>query len=150
VRRHFERVADFPRGLIPFADAVCRFNPVYGQGMSVAALEASLLGRVLARARTAADPLAEIKTGFLGEVQAIIEAPWEMSAIPDFLLPQTTGERPANFEMAIKFALALTKLAARDPEVHKLNAEVQGLLRPRNALFEPALLQRVMAVMAEA
>src|SRR5260370_26002576 len=49
VRRHFERVNVFPRGLLPIGDAICRFNPVYGQGMSVAALEASLLKRLLER-----------------------------------------------------------------------------------------------------
>ena len=47
--RHYETVADFPQGLIPIGDAICRFNPIYGQGMSVAAREASILADLLAQ-----------------------------------------------------------------------------------------------------
>ncbi len=47
VRRHFERLERSPRGLIPLGDSVCRFNPVFGQGMSVAAQEAVVLSNLL-------------------------------------------------------------------------------------------------------
>jgi len=49
-RRHFEGIAAFPHGLLPFGDTICRFNPVYGQGMSVAAQEACLFRSLLAGA----------------------------------------------------------------------------------------------------
>jgi 2-polyprenyl-6-methoxyphenol hydroxylase-like FAD-dependent oxidoreductase len=147
--RHYERLPDFPRGLLPIGDAICRFNPVHGQGMSVAAMEACALRRVLAQRSAETDPLAGLAPAFFTEAAAIIEAPWAMAAIPDFLHPRTRGERPPNFEQRIKFALALTKLAARDPAIHKLNAEVSHLLKPLSVYQDPELVQRVMAVMAE-
>jgi len=62
VWRHFERLESFPRGLLPLGDAICCFNPVYGQGMSVAAQEALLLLRLL-RSREG-DPLAGLAPAF--------------------------------------------------------------------------------------
>jgi 2-polyprenyl-6-methoxyphenol hydroxylase-like FAD-dependent oxidoreductase len=149
VRRHFERLEGFPRGLLAVGDAFCRFNPVYGQGMTVAAQEASVLGRLLAARAAAPDPLAGLAQEFFAEAQALLETPWAVATF-DFIFPQTSGERPADFESTLKFGLALTRLAARDPAVHKLTAEVQSLLKPRSVYRDPALLQRVLAVMAEA
>jgi len=148
VRRHFERLDAFPRGLLPIADAICRFNPVYGQGMSVAAQEAGLLQTLLARLAGDGDPIAALAPAFFAEMQALIETPWAV-AILDFVFPETRGQRPADFETALKFGMALTRLAAEDPAVHKLTAEVQNLLRPRSAYRDPALVKRVMAIMAE-
>ena len=68
--------------------------------------------------------------------------------IPDFAYPDTRGERPADFEVSIKYGMALGKLAARDPAVHRLTAEVAHLLKPRSVYREPELVQRVLAVMA--
>ena len=147
--RHYERLESFPRGVLPLGDAICRFNPVHGQGMSVAAQEASALGRLLAARAHETDPLAGLAPAFFAEVSTLIDTPWAASAIPDFAHPDTRGERPANFGQTLRFGLALGKLAARDPAVHKLTAEVQHLLKPRSVYRDPELVQRVLAVMAE-
>ncbi len=148
--RHFERLDSFPRGLLPIGDAFCRFNPMYGQGMSVAAMEANLLHRTL-RARAAKqDPLAGLAQAFFAEAQVLIETPWAMSAVPDFIYPETKGDRPADLESALRFEGAVIRIAARDPAVHKLMVEVQHLLKPRSVYREPAFVERVEAEMAGA
>jgi 2-polyprenyl-6-methoxyphenol hydroxylase-like FAD-dependent oxidoreductase len=149
VRRHFERLEVFPRGLLPIGDAICRFNPVYGQGMSVVALEACLLRKLLETLGTEPDPIACLARSFFAEVQTLIDTPWSV-ALLDFANPNTRGQRPADFETTLKFGIALTQLAAEDPAVHKLTAEVQNLLKPRSAYRDPVLVKRVFAKMAEA
>jgi 2-polyprenyl-6-methoxyphenol hydroxylase-like FAD-dependent oxidoreductase len=149
VHRHYERLETFPSGLLVIGDAVCRFNPVWGQGMSVAAQEACTLRRLLASRAGERDPLDGLARAFFAEAAALIATPWAQAAIPDFIHPQTRGERPADFEQSLRFGMALTKLAARDPAVHKLTAEVGSLLKPRTVYSDPELRARVMAVMAE-
>jgi 2-polyprenyl-6-methoxyphenol hydroxylase-like FAD-dependent oxidoreductase len=150
VWRHFERIEAFPRGLLPIGDAICRFNPVYGQGMSVAAQEAVLLRRLLLSLEEDPDPLAQLAPAFFAEACGLIETPWASAAIPDFVFPQTTGERPPDFERTREFRAALSLRAARDAHVHKLMLEVQHLLKPPGVLRNPDLLERVRTVMAEA
>ncbi len=142
-RRHFERLESFPAGLLTMGDAVCRFNPVFGQGMSVAAREAVILDRLL-QDDVPADRLAK---EFFAAIQPTIETPWGV-AQNDFVYPATRGVRPADFGQRMQYNRALIKLAAEDPEVHKLLNEVSQLLKPNSALREPALAARVMALMA--
>jgi 2-polyprenyl-6-methoxyphenol hydroxylase-like FAD-dependent oxidoreductase len=147
--RHYEGLTTFPRGLLPVGDAICRFNPVYGQGMSVAAQEARALDNLLGDRAAEPDPLAGLAAAFFTRTAALIEAPWASAAIPDFVHPETRGKRPENLEQMLKYGLAMAKLAARDPEVHRLTAEVQHLLKPRSVYQDPALVQRVLAIMAK-
>ena len=148
--RHFESLEKLPAGLIPFGDTICRFNPIYGQGMSVAAKEACLLHDLLAAAVADGKGTDSVPGDFLAQAQPIIDAPWATAVVPDFIDPLTEGERPADLENALKFSAALRKLAFRDAEIHKLMMEVLHLLKPRSVLREPEIVERVKAVMAEA
>lgn len=141
-RRHFERLEAFPEGLLVTGDALCRFNPVFGQGMSVAAQEAVILERLLAEDV----PLASLARDFFAAIQNPLATPWGV-AVTDFVYPATRGVRPADLAQRLQYGVALTKLAAEDPEVHRLTTEVSQLLKPQAALREPALAARVMALM---
>jgi 2-polyprenyl-6-methoxyphenol hydroxylase-like FAD-dependent oxidoreductase len=148
-RRHFDRLETFPRGLLPFGDAICRFNPVYGQGMSVAAQEACLLHALLRRRAEEADPLAGLAPAFFAEAEALVETPWALAAVPDLAHPRAQGERPEDLEQRLAFGAALNRLAAEDPDVHKLLVEVLHLLKPQSVLNEPGLVERVKATAAQ-
>src|SRR5215469_12059724 len=105
--KHFERLPRLPRGVLPVADALCRFNPIHAQGMSSAAKQARLLEDVLHRAADEPDPIAAVQAGFMAEVASVLETPWIMSTSADLAFPQTRGERPDNFTEARQFEAAL-------------------------------------------
>jgi 2-polyprenyl-6-methoxyphenol hydroxylase-like FAD-dependent oxidoreductase len=79
VRRHFEKIKDFPRGLIPIGDSICRFNPVFGQGMTVAAQEAVALQHLLDERAGLPDPLDDLAEAFLELVQGFLATPWAVA-----------------------------------------------------------------------
>jgi len=149
-RRHFDLLDAFPRGLIPIGDAICRFNPIYGQGMSVAAQEACVLRSILAARARAGDPFDGLAATYFAAIQDTIDTPWATAAVADFIYPKTRGERPPDIEKTLKFGFALNRLAACDADVHRLMFEVRHLLKPRSVYRDPALVERVRAVMAEA
>ena len=105
--RHFERLERLPMGVLPIADSLCRFNPIYGQGMSVAARQAKLLHDVLGRVAEEADPIAALQVQFMADVGAVLQAPWMMGVNADFAYPGTRGERPERYEESQQFEASL-------------------------------------------
>ena len=150
VCRHFDRLEEFPRGLLPLGDAICRFNPVHGQGMSVSAQEACLLHELLRRRAEETDPLNGVASAFFTEAAKLIETPWALAAIPDYAVPETEGQRPEDLEQRLAFSAALFQLAATDAAVHKLLVEVLHLLKPQSVLNDPDLVERVKGVAVRA
>jgi 2-polyprenyl-6-methoxyphenol hydroxylase-like FAD-dependent oxidoreductase len=148
--KHFERLPRLPRGVLPVADALCRFNPIHGQGMSAAGKQARLLQDVSDRAAAEPDPIAALQAGFMAEVASLLETPWTMSTSADLAFPGTRGERPGDFEKARQFEAALFRAAVGDPVVHRAMMEVGQLLQPHSRLQEPDIMRRIEAVSAEA
>jgi hypothetical protein len=139
--RHYAQVSDFPGGLLPIGDAICRFNPVYGQGMSVAAREASLLSDLLGGLDS--NLLSTLASHFLTKAEDLIADPWAMSAIPDFIYPETTGVRPQDLQERLNFQKGLGQFAARDTAVFELLMDVRNLLKPLNVLDDPSIVSRI-------
>ena len=145
VRRRFDKLESFPGGLIPIANSICQFNPVFGQGMSVAAQEAVALERLLERRLEFSDPLDGLAAAFLSSIQELLE--FAVGHRGDgFRLRQTRGARPPDLTRRLRRAAALVQLAAQDEAAHKLVFEVRSLLKPHSALREPWLEARVGAV----
>lgn len=132
-RRHYEDLTRFPGRLIVIGDAICRYNPAYGQGMSVAAQEAEALMRLLESRLALEQPLASIAAPYFDRMASILAAPWSV-AEADFVYPQTRGERTPDVENRIRINRNLVQLAFADPAMHRLWAEVTNLLRPASVL----------------
>jgi hypothetical protein len=148
VRCGYDRLNRFPRGLIPLGDSACRFPPIFGQGMSVAAQECCVLAGLIESRRWRIDPLDGLAEAYLQEIQPLLETPWS-HAMSDLAYPETRGERPPDLEQKLRYGRALLQLAAIDPEVDRILSEVRGLLKPFSALREPKLARRVEALLAE-
>jgi 2-polyprenyl-6-methoxyphenol hydroxylase-like FAD-dependent oxidoreductase len=146
--RHFAQLDSLPQNLLPIGDAICCLNPIYGQGITVAVQEANMLRHLLSTNAAQCHPLASLARQFLTRADALVKEPWAMSALPDFIYPQTRGERPVDLEHRLNSQLALTRMATRDPAVWKLMSEVRHLLKPLAALEDPGLIRRVEAELA--
>ncbi|MGR6975156.1 FAD-dependent oxidoreductase [Streptomyces cynarae] len=135
-RRRYERLSRFPGRLLVLGDAACSFNPVYGQGMTVAALEALVLREHLSRGEV--DPKA-----FLADIAQVIEVPWQFSAGADLGYPEVEGERTPEWEASGAFMAALHAAAVVDGEVTATFMRVAGLVDTPDALMRPDMLRRV-------
>jgi 2-polyprenyl-6-methoxyphenol hydroxylase-like FAD-dependent oxidoreductase len=135
-RRHYERLSRFPDNFLVLGDAACSFNPVYGQGMTVAALEALVLREHLGRGRV--DPKA-----FLADIAQTIELPWQLSASADLGYPEVEGERTAEWEAAGAYMAALHAAATVDGGITATFMRVMGLVDTPDALMSPDMLRRV-------
>ena len=137
VRRRYERLARFPDGLLVMGDAVCSFNPVYGQGMIVSALEAATL-----RQHLQGETL-QPRT-FLAAIAKVIDAPWDISAGGDLDFPQVEGRRTLKVRIGNSFVARVRHAATVDPAVTTGFMRVAGLVDPPQALMRPGMAMRVL------
>lgn len=138
IRRRYERLDRFPDGLLVMGDAFCSFNPIYGQGMSVAALEASaLLAALSGRPR-------ELYRDFFSRVAVIVDGPWTTAVGSDLRMPETRGPRSPVVDLVNRYVARLHRAARHDGQLALRFHRVSSLTAPPSSLFAPGVLWRVL------
>ncbi|MGH3721426.1 MAG: FAD-dependent oxidoreductase [Pseudonocardiaceae bacterium] len=138
VRHRYERLRRFPDSLLVLGDAVCSFNPLYGQGMTVAANQALALRGLLARGT---DPA---PNEYFRAIAKMIDSPWDMAVGADLGFPGVPGTRTAKVRLGNAYLPRLHKAAARDVTLSAAFIRVAGLLERPEALLRPDRVLRVV------
>ncbi len=138
VRRRYERLLRFPDRFLVIGDAFCSFNPVYGQGMSVTAIEAMTLRAHLREGR------APVPHRFFADLARVVDAPWDIAAGGDLDFPGVEGRRTLKIRVANAYMARLQYAATQDPRVTEGFMRVAGLVDPPEALMRPAMVGRVL------
>lgn len=139
VRRRFERSRDLPPGLLAVGDAVCAFNPIYAQGMTVAAIGADVLASHVGRGREP-EPRA-----FFRDLGKAVDAPWSLATAGDLAHPRTEGERTLAVKMVNAYLDRLRPAAADDAVLARAFLRVAGLVDSPPAIMRPRVMVRVLA-----
>jgi hypothetical protein len=135
-RHHYERVRDWPSGLLVMGDALCAFNPIYGQGITVAACEALLLRRALGHGLRPGDERRLLR-GFC-KVAAL---PWAIATGEDLRYPTCTGKGSRGQALLHRWTRELGRLSAHgDVLAQSSVARVYHLMASPWLLVRPGLI----------
>lgn len=138
-RRRYERLAAMPEGLAVVGDAFARFNPVYAQGMTVAAMAAERLQQHLgATSRFDAQ-------SFARQLSRVVDTPWNLAAGGDLGFPTVQGRRTLATDMANRYVTRVQRGAVKDAVVAKAFLRVAGLMEEPTSLFRPSIIARTLA-----
>jgi 2-polyprenyl-6-methoxyphenol hydroxylase-like FAD-dependent oxidoreductase len=138
VRRRYDLMPRMPEGLLMVGDSVCSFNPVYAQGMSVAALGAELLRRHL----SGGAPRPQL---FLRDLLRDVVGPsWTTMALGDLAYAEVSGRGSARLKLTQAYWSRLWRAATRDPTVADALLRVLALMDPFPALLRPSVAARVL------
>jgi 2-polyprenyl-6-methoxyphenol hydroxylase-like FAD-dependent oxidoreductase len=135
--RRYDKMQRFPAGLLVCGDAMCSFNPIYGQGMSVAAMDAVALRDAL-RGGTAG-----LSRRYFRAAAKSIGVAWGLAAGSDLAFPGVEGRRTALMQLTNRFVEQVLTACETDAEVHRQFFKVTGLVDAPARLFHPAFLYRV-------
>lgn len=139
LRRYYEALHRFPDGFTVVGDAIASYNPIYGQGMSVAALHALVLHHTLAR-----EGLEGLAPQFFDRVEPVVDIAWLMAVGADFQFSQTTGPKPRGTGLMGWYLSRLTKKAHDDRELSERFLRVIMMEKSPTSLFRPGVMWRVL------
>lgn len=134
--RRYDKVRRFPKGLLVIGDAICSFNPIYGQGMTVAALEALALRGCLCTGTS------DLAWRFFRASARPIRHAWQLAAGGDLALPEIDGERPRATRLFNEYVDRVLTAAEFDTAALNQFIKVTSLVDPPNRLLRPSMLWR--------
>lgn len=142
LRRHYERMKALPEGYLVIGDAMCSFNPIYAQGMTVSAWEAEVLDRILRRhAATAAK--AAIRAYFTAAAR-MIDNSWRVAAGEDFRYAGVAGSKAFGTEIINWYVGRVHTATHRDPAISAAFIKVLMSIEAPTSLFNPRIAMRVL------
>ena len=139
LRRRYERLRRFPDGLIAFGDALCSFNPIYAQGMTVAARQALALRGCLARGAEG------LPRRFHRRAAREVDPAWKVVASSDLRIPAVEGARPAPVRAVNAYMARLLTGARRDPRLSEAFLRVAYLVDRPERVMRPGIALRTLA-----
>ena len=119
-------------------DAVCSFNPIYGQGMTVSALEALALRDCLR------DGAGQLRRRFFRSAAKLVDTPWGIAVGADLRFPEVEGPRTPKVRMVNAYLARLHVAAGQDPVLGRAFLRVVNLIDPPERLMSPELAFRIM------
>lgn len=140
-RRRFERAGRHPEGFVALGDSNCSFNPVYGQGISSSALQADVLGQVVASRGVEAPGLPR---AFYSRAAKIIDMAWTIAVGSDFMHPRTTGPKPPAIDLTNRYVTKVLHATHTSLPVTRSLMRVQGLEAPASSLLRPTTVFQVL------
>jgi 2-polyprenyl-6-methoxyphenol hydroxylase-like FAD-dependent oxidoreductase len=142
--RHFDKLDRHLDGFLVVGDALCSFNPIYGQGMTTAVMEAELLQSLLEG--TDREKLA---SRFFAAAAALLVEPWSLAAGGDLRFPEVEGERGPQDEEINQYLTQYRAAAAIDPVLGTAFLRVSNMIAPITSLFSPELMERTQRALAQ-
>lgn len=144
LRRDFTRLRRFPGGLVAVGDSVASVNPIYGQGLTLAALQASCLSTYLRAGSPPHDPAWE----YFRRAAVVVDAAWQVSATADLAQPHVQGPYPRGYRLARWAGDKITEASVIDSGVNQAFMDVVHMRRHPKSLTHPRVLARTARVLA--
>jgi 2-polyprenyl-6-methoxyphenol hydroxylase-like FAD-dependent oxidoreductase len=136
---HYERLGHLPQGFLVTGDALCIVNPVYGQGMTKAVLNAQLFGEMLSSGQIDAK-------SFYQKVARLNQDIWDTAALGDLNYPNTTSTTQQTVMESIKrlYLTAVLRASTRNMIVGRAFNRVLNMIDPASTLMMPDMVLRVL------
>ncbi len=138
-RTHYDRLKHWPEGLLVVGDALSSMNPLYSQGMTIAALEADCIDERLDALLDKSLRCHQLQ----GLLCSVVDGAWNMATTEDFRFPETSGERTWRTRFDHWYGAGLGALSANNRRALETQISVTNLVMDPARVYSPAIVSRI-------